>query len=92
MYQKNRVVIVDIDNSVERIYNMKVPKYISQAIERRTKSAEVFMHNDWIISKFIDDNHIAVEDYDYHGGCESIVNPTTSAARVYSAIINHKEM
>lgn len=65
---------------------MKVPKYIEKALERRARAANQWNSNDLIISEFIDKHKIVVEDYDYHGGCEAIVNPWTSSRRVYDAI------
>ena len=67
---------------------MKIPKYIEKALERRAKAAEIWNNNDLIISNFIDKHNIIVEDYDYHGGCEAIVNPWTSSSRVAEAIKN----
>ena len=67
---------------------MKIPKYIEKALERRAKAAVIWNHNDLIISEFIDKHNIIVEDYDYHGGCEAIVNPWTSSSRVAEAIKN----
>lgn len=67
---------------------MKIPKYIEKALERRAKAAEIWNRNDLIISEFIDKHNIIAEDYDYHGGCEAIVNPWTSSSRVAEAIKN----
>lgn len=67
---------------------MRVPKYIEEALNKRAKLADKFNHYDLIISQFIDNNGVEVEEYDYHGGCESIVNPYNSSARVYKAILN----
>ena len=65
---------------------MKCPQYIKTALERRARAAEQWNRNDLIVSEFIDKHNILVESYDYHGGCEAIVNPWTSNHRVLDAI------
>ena len=70
---------------------MKVPKYIAEALEKRANFAYKFNHYDYIITQFIIKNRINAEEYDYCGGCESIVNPSTSSERVYQAILNSKK-
>lgn len=66
---------------------MKIPKYIEKALERRARAAEIWNHNDLIISEFIDKHDIfEIDSCDYHGGVEAIVNPWASSSRVAEAI------
>ena len=70
---------------------MKIPKYISEIIEKRAETAERYNHYDYQLSKWLDKKGIITESCDTHGGVESIVNPWSSADRVRDAIINTKE-
>ena len=67
---------------------MEIPKYIDVALRRRTKAAVSFNTNDYIISQWIDKNGLQddVDLADYHGGCESIVNPYDAEMRIRKAI------
>ena len=67
---------------------MKVPKYIEEALRKRAEFADRFNHYDYVITNFINNNGIEAEEYDYCGGCESIVNPHSSSARIHEAILN----
>lgn len=67
---------------------MNIPKYIEKALNDREKAADKFNSADYIISEFIEKHDIVVENYDYRGGVESIVNPSASAARIREAIEN----
>lgn len=67
---------------------MKIPKYIDEALKKRTKAAEDFNRYDWIVSNWIDEHGLG-EDIDlenFHGGVESIVNPRVSEKAIRSAI------
>lgn len=67
---------------------MKIPKEIEKALNSRVIAAQVLMQADSVVSKFIDDNNIKVEDYDYRTGCEMYINPQASADRVRKAIMD----
>ena len=69
-----------------------VPKYIEDALRRRTKAAVSFNENDLILSRYIDRHPELLEmidSEDFHGGVESIVNPQDSEKRVRTAIENY---
>lgn len=66
-----------------------IPKYIENALRRRTKAAVSFNENDLILSRYIDHRPELLETIDsedFHGGVESIVNPEESEERIRSAI------
>lgn len=69
---------------------MKIPKEISAALKKRTKAAEDLMDVDSIITDFINEHGIAVEEYDYCTGVEMYANPYASEERVRNAILNHR--
>lgn len=68
---------------------MKIPKYIDEALRKRTKAAETFNHYDWIVSDWIDKNGLAddIDTADFHGGVESIVNPDVSEQNIRNTIL-----
>ena len=68
---------------------MKIPKYIDDALKKRTKAAETFNHYDFIISRWIDKNGLYddIDTADFHGGVESIVNPDVSEQNIREAIL-----
>lgn len=68
---------------------MKIPKYIDEALKKRTKAAEAFNHYDWIISHWIDEHGLEedIDLADFHGGVESIVNPRESEKSIRTAIL-----
>ena len=71
--------------------NRTVPKYIEDALRRRTKAAVSFNENDLILSRYIDRHPELLETIDsedFHGGVESIINPHDSERRVRTAIEN----
>ena len=70
---------------------MKIPKYIERALDRRANAALDLMAADRIISDFIEEYHIEVEEADYLTGYEIYANPISSAYRVREAILNHNE-
>lgn len=57
---------------------MKIPKYIDEALHKRTSSACKLLKYDEIVTKFIDKHHIGVDFEDYDGGCEMFLNPYDS--------------
>lgn len=55
----------------------RIPKYIDEALRKRTKAANAFNKYDIIISQWIDEKGLS-EDVDsscFHGGVESVVHP-----------------
>lgn len=69
---------------------MKIPKYIDEALKKRTKAAEAFTEHDWTVSEWLDKNGIAdnLDSEDFHGGVESVVNPRNSERRIREAILS----
>lgn len=69
---------------------MKCPKYIKEALRRRTRAAYVFTAADTMIADWLEKNNLLdrVELYDICGGCESYVNPDSSSARILEVIEN----
>lgn len=69
---------------------MKIPKYIDEALRKRTKAAEAFNEHDWTVSEWLDKNDVAdnLDLEDYHGGVEAIVNPRESEKRIRNAILS----
>lgn len=65
---------------------LKIPSYIRDSIDKRTKAAEIFNKHDLIISQWCMSNNIKLEDYDCFGGVEAIVNPNDSKKRILDAI------
>lgn len=68
---------------------MKIPKYIDEALKKRTKSACKVLEYDEIVTNFIDKYHIDVDSEDYEGGCEMFTNPRDSEQAVRKAILTH---
>jgi hypothetical protein len=69
---------------------MKIPKYIDEALQKRTNAAFKFMNYDCIVSDFIEKNGIELDPMHYGLGCESLLNPDSSANAVREAILAHK--
>lgn len=71
---------------------MKVPAYIDEALRRRTRAAETYTRNDFIISKFLDDNGLSneINSEDFHLGVEGIVHPKESEKRIRIAIVRKR--
>lgn len=65
---------------------MKCPKYIQDALYKRSKCAGLFMKWDCIICNFLEKHGIEVESYDIATGCESYINPLASSRRILEAI------
>lgn len=69
-----------------------IPKYIKDALRRRTRAAVSFSENDRVLSKYIEKHpelYEAIDSADFIGGVESIVNPHESEKRVIKAIENY---
>ena len=69
---------------------MKIPKYISNALEKRTKYAFLLNKYMRIVDNWLDRNDIVCETYDTHTGCEIYCNPTASEIRIRKMIENHE--
>lgn len=67
---------------------MKIPKYIQVLIDQREKYAIKFVETDYRLAEWLEKGNIMVMEYDIHGGCESLVNPSDSANRIREAIKN----
>jgi len=67
---------------------MRIPKYIDDALRKRTKAAQAFNKYDWIVSHWLDDHGIGdeIDTANTHGGVESIVNPTVAERIIRNAI------
>lgn len=67
---------------------MRIPKYIDEALKKRTKAANDFNKFDLIVSEWIC-KHGFDEDIDtacFHGGVESIVNPESAEYEIREAV------
>lgn len=69
---------------------MKIPKYIDEALRKRANAAFKFMDYDAIISAFIEENRVELDTMHYGLGCESLLNPDSSANAVREAILAHE--
>ena len=69
---------------------MKIPKYIDEALRKRSDAAYRFLKYDFIVSEWICNNGLEeyIEPEDFYGGVEAIVNPDDSADRIREAILN----
>lgn len=70
---------------------MRIPKYIDEALRKRTNAAYKFMDYDCIVSDFVENNGIELDPTHYGLGCESLLNPDSSANAVREAILAHEE-
>lgn len=68
---------------------MKIPKYIDEALKKRTKAAWAFNKYDYIVSDWIVKNGLddKIDSCNFFGGCESIVNPDSSEHTIREAIL-----
>lgn len=69
---------------------MRVPKYIDEALRKRANAAYKFMDYDCIVSDFVENNGIELDHTHYGLGCESLLNPDSSANAVREAILAHE--
>lgn len=69
---------------------MKIPKYVEEALHRRTKAARAWMDADYTITRFIFSNELdkVIDSEDFGTGVESIINPEDSSERIRQAILN----
>ena len=65
---------------------MDIPKYIDNALKRRTKYALLLNEQMFIVDKWLDENNIQCELEDTHGGAELYINPQCSELRIRQAI------
>lgn len=65
---------------------MKCPKYIDEALTKRTKYAYKLDAAMQVVDKWLDENNIECENYDTHTGYEIYVNPFSSEQRIREAI------
>lgn len=65
---------------------MKCPKYIDEALNKRTKYACKLDDAMQVVDKWLDENNIECENYDTHTGYEIYVNPFSSEQRIREAI------
>lgn len=65
---------------------MKIPKYIDEALKKRTRYAYKLDDAMQLVDKWLDDNNIECENYDTHTGYEIYVNPFSSEQRIREAI------
>ena len=70
---------------------MRIPKYIDEALRKRTNAAYKFIDYDCIVSDFIERNGIELDSMHYGLGCESLVNPDNSEEAVRKAILAHEK-
>lgn len=70
---------------------MRIPKYIDEALRKRTDVAYKFVDYDCIVSNFVENNGIELDPMHYGLGCESLLNPDSSANAVREAILAHEE-
>ena len=70
---------------------MRIPKYVEEAINRRTRAAIAWINADTLISNFIHKNGLedVIDTADYAGGVEGIMNPEESGERIKQAIYCH---
>lgn len=71
---------------------MKIPKYIDEALKKRTKAAEAFTEHDWTVSNWLCKNGLEddIDTADFHGGVEAIVNPRECEQRIREAILSKR--
>lgn len=65
---------------------MKIPKYIDEALKKRTKYACKLDDAMNVVDKWLDEHNIECESYDTHTGYEIYTNPFSSEQRIREAI------
>ena len=65
---------------------MKIPKYIDEALTKRTKYAYKLDDAMNVVDKWLDKHNIKCEDYDTHTGSEIYMDPFSSEQRIRQAI------
>ena len=66
---------------------MKIPKYINDLLNKRTKCANDFLYFDHKISEWIEKNGIDVPLEDYGTGARSLFEPEDSAETIRQCIL-----
>lgn len=69
---------------------MKIPKYIDNALKKRTEYAFLLDKYMGIVDDWLDKNGIICEMCDTHTGCEIYCNPTASEMRIREMIEKHE--
>lgn len=70
---------------------MKTPKYIDEALKKRTKYALMLAEQCRIVDNWLDNNDIECETCDTHTGYEIYMNPIDSEERIRECIENKEE-
>lgn len=70
---------------------MKIPKYIDNALKKRTEYAFLLDKYMGIVDNWLDKNGIVCETCDTHTGCEIYCNPMESEMRIREVIENHNK-
>lgn len=70
---------------------MKIPKYIDEALKRRTQYACKLDDAMTVVDRWLDANGIVCETCDTHIGCEIYANPYSSEQRIREAIESHNK-
>lgn len=65
---------------------MKIPKYIDEALKKRTRYACKLDDAMQLVDHWLDENNIECENYDTHTGYEIYANPYSSELRIREAI------
>ena len=65
---------------------MNLPKYIDEALTKRTKYACKLNDAMNVVDDWLDKHNIECESYDTHTGCEIYINPFSSEQRIREAI------
>lgn len=65
---------------------MKIPKYIDEALKKRTRYAYKLDDAIQLVDKWLDDYNIECDSCDTHAGCEIYLNPFSSEQRIREAI------
>ena len=65
---------------------MKIPKYINEALKKRTKYACKLDDAMRVVDDWMDKHNIECESCDTHTGCEIYTNPFLSEQRIREAI------
>ena len=70
---------------------MRIPKYIDEALRKRTKAAHKLLEYDCIVSDYIEKYNIPVDTANYRLGCEMLLNPDVSENSIREAILNREQ-
>ena len=70
---------------------MKIPKYIDDALIKRTEAARKVVKYDSIITDFIIKNRINANPDDYNSGRQMHISPYASEQAIRQVILSHKK-